>query len=234
MREADPVLLLHGQPGSAQDWRRVLRVLGDHVTAVALNRPGYDGVSAPGGIERSAEATIAHMDKHAIDRATIVGLSFGGGVAAWIAAEYPERVSSLVLISAAANRAALYRVDRLLAAPLLGPILSTGMIVGASVVLRSPRLLRPRTIKAFLVEQRAMLREIPLLEDKLGTISAPTTVVIGTADTVVSPDAGRLLAAQIPDAHLVEIERARHSLPATHPDRIAALITDAAAVTLQG
>jgi pimeloyl-ACP methyl ester carboxylesterase len=226
----DSVLLLHGQPGSARDWERTLRRLGDDIITIALNRPGYDGLTNAGGIEHSAHAAIERMDSEGIERATIVGLSFGGGVAAWIAADYPERVSSLVLISAAANRAALYRVDKLLAAPFLGPLLSASMIVGASVVLRSPQLLRRRTIRAFLVEQRAMLHELPVLEDKLDQIEAPTTVVVGTADTVVSPDAGRLLAAQIPDATLVEIEGARHSLPATHPQRISELIRAAAVV----
>ena len=52
------------------------------------------------------------MDADGIERVTIAGLSFGGGVAAWIAARYPERVSAVVLISAAANRAALLPVDR--------------------------------------------------------------------------------------------------------------------------
>lgn len=229
--DADPVLLLHGQPGSARDWERVVRHLDSEIRTLAWNRPGYDGDTEPGGIEHSARATIARMDAEGIERAVIAGLSFGGGVAAWIAAEYPERVSSLVLISAAANRAALYRVDRLLAAPVLGPVLSAGMIVGASVVLRSPQLLRRRTIDAFLTEQRAMLREIPVLEDRLELIDVPTTVVVGTADTVVLADAGRLLAAQIRGARLVEIQGARHSLPTTHSAQVAELILAARAVT---
>lgn len=231
--DQDPVVLLHGQPGSARDWDRVLRQLPDHVAAFALDRPGYDGESEPGGIEHSAQAVIAWMDAHQVERAHLVGLSFGGAVAAWIAVEHPQRVSSLLLVSAAANRASLYPIDRLLAAPVLGPILSVGMIVGASFVLRSPQLLRRRTVQAFLVEQRALLREIPILESRLGRIEAPTRVVVGTADTVVSADAGRLLAAEIQGAQLVEIDGARHRLPATHAELIAQLITTTATVMLK-
>lgn len=217
---------------------------------LVLDRPGYDGVSEPGGFEHSAAATIARMDADGIERATIVGLSFGGGVAAWIAARDPERVRALVLISAAANRAALLPVDRLLAAPVAGRFASGLMVSGAGLALSSRRL-RQRVAKrnavpadfldataqrmrtsavrhAFLVEQRAMLRELPVLERLLPAIATPTTVVVGTEDTVVGAEAGRLLARQIPDATLVEIEGGRHALAATHGARIAQLILAAA------
>jgi 3-oxoadipate enol-lactonase len=217
---------------------------------LALDRPGYDGVSEPGGIEHSARATIARMDADGIECATIAGLSFGGGVAAWIAARNPERVHALVLISAAANRAALLPVDRLLAAPVAGRVASGALVSGAGLALGS-RLFRQRMARrhavpadflnaagqrmrtaavrrAFLVEQRAMLKELPILEELLPTITTPSTVVVGTADTVVGAKSGRLLARQIPGATLVEIEGARHALTATHGPQVAALILGAA------
>ncbi len=227
--ELDPVVLLHGQPGSGRDWNRVRRRLPPQLPVVAPDRPGYDGVSRPGGIAHSARAVIDWMDNAGVPRAHVAGLSFGGGVAAWLAAEHPQRVSSLLLISPAANRAALQRIDRLLAAPLLGPVLSTAMILGAGVALRSPRLLTRRAVSAVLVEQRAMLEELPALEAKLDRITAPTTIMIGTADTVVPPNAGRLLADQIRDARLVEIGGARHGLTRTHPEQVAQLISRAGA-----
>jgi pimeloyl-ACP methyl ester carboxylesterase len=247
--DRDPVVLLHGQPGSARDWDLVAPHLAGQLSVLALDRPGYDGVSDAGGIEHSARATIARMDADGIERATIAGLSFGGGVAAWIAVHNPERVHALVLISAAANRAALHPVDRLLAAPLAGGLTSGVLVSGGALALSSRRLrqhvakrqavpadflhataqrLRTSAVRrAFLVEQRAMLRELPILEQLLPTITAPTTIVLGTADTVVGAKAGRMLAAQIPDANLVEIEGGRHALTATHGPRIAELILDA-------
>jgi 3-oxoadipate enol-lactonase / 4-carboxymuconolactone decarboxylase len=247
------VVLLHGQPGSARDWDLVLRDLAGHTPVLAVDRPGYDGISEPGGIEHSASAMIARMDAEGIERATIAGLSFGGGVAAWLAAHHPDRVHSLVLISAAANRAALYPLDRLLAAPVAGRVASGALVSGAGLALGSRRLrgrfasrhgvpeeflhatgerLRTRAARrAFLVEQRAMLRELPVLEERLATISVPTTVVVGTADTVVGANSGRALARQIPGAILVEIEGARHTLTATHAPRIAELILAASVVT---
>jgi pimeloyl-ACP methyl ester carboxylesterase len=249
--DSDPVVLLHGQPGSARDWDLVVPHLIGRAPLLAFDRPGYDGVSEPGGIEHSARATIARMDADGIDRATIAGLSFGGGVAAWIAAHNPERVRALVLISAAANRAALHPVDRLLAAPVAGRLASGALVSGAGLALSSRRLAQRfakrhavpadflhatgqrmrtgATRRTFLVEQRAMLKELPILEELLPTITTPTTVVVGTADTVVGAKSGRLLARQIPDATLIEIEGGRHALTATHGPRVAQLILAATA-----
>jgi pimeloyl-ACP methyl ester carboxylesterase len=252
--DSDPVVLLHGQPGSARDWDLVVPHLSGRATSLAWDRPGYDGVSEPGGIEHSARATIDRMDAGGIERATIAGLSFGGGVAAWIAAHNPERVRALVLISAASNRAALLPVDRLLAAPVAGHLASGALVSGLGLALSSRRFRerfserraipadflqrtgqRMRTgaaRRAFLVEQRAMLKELPILEELLATITAPTTVVVGTADSVVGAGSGRLLAQQIPNATLVEIEGG-HTLSATHAPQVAELILDAVAAAAQ-
>jgi pimeloyl-ACP methyl ester carboxylesterase len=43
-----PVLLLHGQPGSARDWARLIATLGARASPLAPDRPGYDGRSALG------------------------------------------------------------------------------------------------------------------------------------------------------------------------------------------
>lgn len=246
-----PVLLLHGQPGSSRDWGLVVSAIAGRARVLAIDRPGWDGRSAPGGVARSAEAAVVALDREGVSSAVVVGLSFGGAVAAWLAAEHPDRVAALVLISPAANTAALQPVDRLLAMPVIGYALSAGLLAGAGLGLTSGRVrrrleatfalpddylrsaarrLRQRGAwESFVVEQRALLRELPRLEERLDRIRAPTTVVLGTADTVVPRQAGRQLVQQIPGAELVEIEGGHHVLPAEHPDRLAGLILRAAA-----
>lgn len=217
MREAPPVMLLHGQPGGPRDWGRVLSALGGRLQVIAPARPGYDRRTPPGGVAHNAEAALDELDRQEIACATVVGFSFGGAVAAWLAAEHPERVARLILVSPAANTAALIRADRLLAAPLLGPLVSA-----AAIVVDGPRTLE--TLRAFVTEQRALFTELPRLSGRLAEIAAPTTIVCGDHDHIVPPDANRLLATQIPGAELVEIPGARHGLVATHPDLIARLI----------
>lgn len=246
------MLFLHGQPGSARDWNAVVSAIGPRAETIAFDRPGWDGRTPAGGLAVSARAAAAVLHSHDVERATVVGLSFGGGVAARMALDFPERVAALVLVSPAANTASLALVDRLLAAPVAGYAASAALLAGAGWMLGSGwvrrRLqeafsfpddylrgaagrLRTRAVwDSFFIEQRALLRDLPDLEARLHEITAPTTIVIGTADTILPAAAGRTLARQIPRARLVEIEGGHHVLPAEHPERLADEILLAAAV----
>ena len=188
------MLLLHGQPGSAADWNRVVEALEGRVQSIAMQRPGYDG-SPPGGVRHSASAALAALESRGIERAVVVGHSYGGAVAAWLAAFHPERVGGLVLVSAAANRASLMRPDGPLAAPVIGPLASAGRVLGSRLMLRVPTLarriglrsglpddflagvsrrgLRLASLRTVVVEQRAALEEVPGLEARRGGGAPP-------------------------------------------------------------
>jgi pimeloyl-ACP methyl ester carboxylesterase len=240
------VLLLHGQPGSARDWDGVVRALPAGVRALAIDRPGWDGRSGASELNGNARAALAALDDAGAGAAVIAGHSFGAAVAAWLAAFWPGRVSGLVLIAPAANQASLSPLDRWLALPLLGLASGSAALAGVGVALSSRRvrrlaarglaieeralrasgaaLRRPRTWRAFAVEQRGLLAELPRLEAELHRITAPTSIVIGTADRIVAPESARLLARQIPHARLVEVRSGSHLLPHQHPRRLAAEI----------
>jgi pimeloyl-ACP methyl ester carboxylesterase len=94
------VLLLHAGIADRRMWDEHLEPLAvaGH-RAVALDLPGF-------GEAASATEPVAHwrdvlatMDALQMDRASIVGNSFGGAVALRIAATRPERVNSLLLFS---------------------------------------------------------------------------------------------------------------------------------------
>jgi pimeloyl-ACP methyl ester carboxylesterase len=195
------------------------------------------------------QSAVSALDAEGIERATVVGHSLGGAVAAWLAAEHPERVSALVLAAPSVNNASLNRLDMLLAAPVMGPLLSSSVLAGAGVALRTDvlrqrvalglgldepylrhvarALLRPATWRAFASEQRMLIRELPALERRLPSLATPTTVVSGTADRIVSPASARQLATQIPGAELVQIRGATHLLPQQRPAELAEIIVRA-------
>lgn len=249
-RAPDPILLLHGQPGAATDWERVRAAIGPRAPTIAIDRPGWDGRTGPSDLPGNVEAALAALDLAGLERATVVGHSFGAAVAAWLAAFHPSRVGALVLVAPAANRASLYRLDHWLAAPVAGYLASVASLAGLGVALatgpirrriaeelavddrylegRVPTLLAPRAWRAYAEEQRALVRDLPLLEERLGDIRAPTTVIGGTADRIVPVRSFRELATQIPAAELVLLERAGHLLPVQAPERLADLIAAAA------
>jgi pimeloyl-ACP methyl ester carboxylesterase len=237
-RERPSVLFLHGQPGGGRDWGRVVAVLAGRAHAIAADRPGWDDASAPRDLRGNARAVIEHLDARGIERATLVGHSLGAAIAAWSAIEHPDRVSALVLAAPAANRASLAALDRWLALPVAGPLSSSISMAGLGLALSVPplrrriadrttieeaylrasgrALLSSRAHRAFAVEQRSLLRDLPELESRLAAVEAPTWILTGDEDRIVPPDAPRMLADQIRSARLVELAGAGHLLPQLH------------------
>lgn len=246
MSRAGAVLLLHGQPGSARDWDPLLAALGGSINAVAPDRPGWDGREGATDLAGNAEAALGALDARGIERSVVVGHSFGGAVATWLALRHPDRVSALVLAAPSANTRALYPLDYLLAAPLVGSLLSASVLgaAGAALALAPARrrladhlgleerylrglarmLVTPASWRAFVVEQRVLVRDLPGLDSELHRVATPTVVVAGAADRIVPTAANEELAAQIPGAEFVLLRRAGHLLPHRHAERLAEIV----------
>jgi pimeloyl-ACP methyl ester carboxylesterase len=99
---AGPVLLLlHGMAGSSATWRHVMPLLARDFTVVAPDMLGH-GESAKPRADYSLGAHATCMRDLMIalghERATIVGQSWGGGVAMQLAYQFPERCERLVLV----------------------------------------------------------------------------------------------------------------------------------------
>ena len=203
------VVLLHGQPGSAADWRQVADRLPETLRVVAPDRPGY-GASrqAAGGFVFNARAVLAELDARGIERAVLVGHSYGGGVALSAARLAPGRVEALVLL-ASVGPGCLTGWDRLLAAPVAGEVCAvaawwlTPWLARARLAAMAR--LRGRPIAAdehvnwhiwghahhdhgplwrsFLTEQRALVCELGDLTASLAGVAQPVLLVADPLDT---------------------------------------------------
>ena len=233
-------MLLHGQPGAARTWRHVAEPLSAHARVIAPDRPGYGGTGGRAlSIAGNAHAIRALLDRLELERAVLVGHSWGGGVAISLAQSDPDRVAGLVLVCSIGTCSSVDAVDRVLARPGVGPALTYGAfralprLIPLPVARRfapglgnlSEKALRDlidpleerRDWRSFLVEQRALVREIAGLDDRLEAISAPTRVLIGDKDFLVPPSVGHELAARIPGAQTRVVPGAGHVLPAEAP-----------------
>jgi pimeloyl-ACP methyl ester carboxylesterase len=97
-----PVVLIHGLPGTAEDWEDVTPLLAGHRT-IAIDRPGF-GYSTGGYVpfSRQLEVIDALLHKLHIVRPILVGHSYGGTISLGFAERYPSEVRGLVLVDAAA------------------------------------------------------------------------------------------------------------------------------------
>ncbi len=99
------VLMLHGFLGCKEDWEEAAKALSDDYYVVTMDLPGHGKSVAEIADEfysmsGSARAVVELLDQAGMDRCSIIGYSMGGRLALYLAARYPDRVSSAVIESA--------------------------------------------------------------------------------------------------------------------------------------
>jgi pimeloyl-ACP methyl ester carboxylesterase len=253
-RGVGPVaLLVHGQPGQGADWADVAAGLVSSNRVLVPDRVGYGRTGGTAvGMAANADALARLLDDKSLDSATVVGHSFGGGVALSMALRHRDRVDALVLVSSVGTRRSLGPYDRILGLPVLGEGLAFGGWELSRWLLpplrrRSAHLppalgSRLRAIpeqpapaegdrghgaatwRSFVTEQRALLAETPSLEPRLSSVQVPTAVVAGRRDRLVPARASADLAAAIPGAELVWVAGVGHLVPQEAPDVLVEIV----------
>jgi uncharacterized protein (TIRG00374 family) len=244
---AHELVLLHGQPGSPADWEAVIARLPPQLHASAADRPGY-GASRheASGFTANVEAVLEDLDARGVQSAVLVGHSWGGGVALRAASLAQDRVRAVVLL-AGVGPGCDTSLDWLLAAPGIGALSSllafrwTPWIARARLAWlrrRHGRQLYPGESaslqvwayadesrwplwRTFLIEQRALLRELGDLAAAAESVQVPVLLIADPADRVVPVKTSHRLAEMLPDARLILIEGAGHHLPRRAPRAVA-------------
>lgn len=247
------VLALHGQPGSGGLFQPLIPYVEDRVRLVAPDRPGYGAERRPArGLAANAAVMAELLDELDVGPVTVVAHSWAGGVAVLLARRRPDLVAGLVLVAAACTPDSLDFMDRILVVPGVGDVVAGGGLAVLDGVLPRVRRLVPwmptryhgrflaalpdervtgarrgewaRQRRSFLVEQRALVEELPQVAAQLGALNVPTTVLCGAWDLVVAPRAATTLARCIPDAELIVLPEAGHFVMRDQPATLAEVI----------
>jgi 3-oxoadipate enol-lactonase len=248
-----PVVLLHGQPGSGASWDPVTRMLESECRVLAPDRVGYgDSPGAALGLAGNADVVAEFIRDRRASPATVVAHSWSGGVAVLLASRHPTVVKSLVLVGAACTPDSLNTLDQWLNIPVLGDVLTLAGLVGIGEVLPRLRTLtryapsrfrdqletampdrsvsgaRPgelrRQMHTFMLEQRAIVDELPAVTAALGGLDLPVAVVSGTWDLVVPPRAAVSLARAVPGAELYLLPATGHFVARDSPQALVEVI----------
>jgi pimeloyl-ACP methyl ester carboxylesterase len=244
------VLFIHGQPGSARDFDQVAPLLADDHRLLMPDRPGYGASGGPPlSMVENADALAGVLDDLETGGTTLVGHSYGGGIAILLAARRPELVSGLVLAGSVGGKDSVDAFDHVLAAPVVGDAVSAVSLfalanvfprIGDAAVLAPAgvrerlRVMLPHSdylswnlsdgrevLRTFLFEQRTLVREIGEVERALGQIDTPTVVIAGEWDVVVRPSAAASIASSIRGAELVTVARVGHFVLRDAPEVVA-------------
>ena len=109
--QGDSIFLIHGSgPGvtAYANWRLTMPVLAEKFRVIAPDMVGFGFTERPANVSYTMDMWVSHalslMDALKIDKAHLVGNSFGGGLALALALKAPDRVHRLVLMGSAGTK----------------------------------------------------------------------------------------------------------------------------------
>ena len=237
-----PVVLVHGMVNSSKHWERVALDLASDYTVIAPDLIGHGDTYGPrGDYSLGAHAArirdlLAILD---IDHATMVGHSYGGGVAMQYFWQFPQRVDRLALISSGGLGPEVSPLLRSAALP--GAAALVGLVANRPVVegiARAGNRLRARGSKqgvqlqaiaramrplsgpgarqAFIETLRSVIDrhgQRVAANDKLYLLDAvptPTLIVWGEKDNTIPIEHGRAAHAAVPGSRFESLPGAAH------------------------
>ena len=232
-----PLLLLHHDVGTL-DSLPFYDALAKRFTVYLPSHPGYDGSERPAWMRSVRDVAVMYQALLAtleLREVSLVGLGFGGWIAAEMATMSPQAFRRLVLVGAMGVK------------PAQGEILDQALVSYIAYVRAGfedqnafDRLYGadPSTPQ---LEQWDLNREMtfriawkpymynPTLPHLLGGVRSRALIVWGRGDKVVPLECGEAYARAIPGSRLSVVEKAGHFLDMEQPETLAKLISEFAA-----
>lgn len=225
----ETLVLVHGFGGSKDNWVRMAAHLSSDYNLVIPDLIGHGdssvGAEADYSIEAQARLLTELMDALDTGPVHMAGNSMGGGITAWFASRYPDRVRSIALYDPAGSFRYPSELDEQLAAgnnPLV--VRESGDFRRLMEFVLEQRPYVPGILIS-VMEREAIARQQTLdrvfeailgssgehsLESVLGNIPVPALVVWGREDRVLHPDNAQVFESLIPDARRVMLDGVGH------------------------
>jgi pimeloyl-ACP methyl ester carboxylesterase len=227
-----PLLVLHHDIGTPEQLP-FYEALAQRFTVLLPSHPGYDGSERPAWMRSVRDVAVTYqalLAARGLADASVVGLGFGGWIAAEMATMAPRGFRRMVLVGAMGIK------------PAAGEILDQALVsyidyvrAGFEDQAAFDRLFTPDPPTAQL-EQWDLNREMtfriawkpymynPTLPPLLGGVVTPTLIVWGREDRIVPVACADQYARALPTSRLAVLEGAGHFLDLEQPDTLAKLV----------
>ncbi|KCZ71099.1 putative hydrolase or acyltransferase of alpha/beta superfamily [Candidatus Methanoperedens nitroreducens] len=238
-----PVLVVHGAGGGYDQGVILSKVLlNDDFRVIAPSRFGFLRTPLPDNASFAAQADVFAdlLDELNISRVAVVGISAGGPSTLQFALRYPERISSMVLVSAVVHKEkpmdfrdkiihnVIFKSDFIFW--LITKYFESGLISFFGVTPEVQAKLTPEekywlsdilipSMHPISQRQAGMVNDrtnFPFLDYPLDQITVPTLVVYARDDTLVNPSHSQYAAQKIPDAKVITLKSGGHILMGQH------------------
>lgn len=239
--EGEPLLYLHSAGADNELWLPHLEGLAERRELHAPSHPGFlgsEGLDEIRDVEDLAGHYVDYLDAQEWESVDVVGLSFGGWIAAELAARFPARVRKLVLTDAVGiwieeePITDVFAIDvrfhpeRMREVLFADPDSALAKMAfpdpdeeGKPVALPDEEMVKQyENQAAFAKVSWNPLMHDPRLEGILHHVTAPTLVLWGSEDRLVSPRYGERYAELIPNATLKVLPGCGHVAPMEKPE----------------
>jgi pimeloyl-ACP methyl ester carboxylesterase len=240
----DPIILLHGLCGGpdlvaplARDLARSRRVI-----VPQLRGEEWAFCVRPYSLADLVADVGALIEALRLERPALMGVSFGAALALEFAIQNPNRISELIVQGAAGRFRSSVFVD--VAKAVLGrlPLDERSPVVSRFFRVLCGRKKPPKDLFHSILEdcwstdQIVMAQRLTMLDGydvtgRVGDVSVPTTVAIGSEDALIGAADAEALANEFPDADCLVLEGAGHLAFVTHAAAIAEAVTERHAVS---
>jgi 3-oxoadipate enol-lactonase len=232
-------MLLHGLLFDGRMWRHQVEPLSALGRVIVLDGPGHGKSEDPPrfALEDHAEALFDIVKVLGIDRAVLVGLSWGGMISMRFSLKHPDRVRAMCLMDTSAEVEPLagrvknrlfISVHRRVGLPMSVFNKEVAPLMFGDETLRDRPELVEQTARNTLGFSREGIARASLavvvhrksILEELGKVRTPTLVICGEQDRATTPDKAQNIARAIPGAELVMIPGAGHMSALEAPERV--------------
>ncbi len=234
----EPLVLVHGIGGSAEDFASVMPRLAGHCRVIALDVRGFGRSAKPKG-PYSAEqwaADVAGLLRYLqCGEAIVLGHSMGGVVAQRLLLDYPTQVRAAILVSTSSQvneKASAYweaqadQIEEEGLAPMIErrqAAYDEDFIASHPEVIASDeRRLRMNDKKAYAAGARAVARYH--FTEELKTVEKPVLIIQGLDDTQTPPGGSVIMSRAIPGDRLEMLEHCGHNVMFDQPEKLITLV----------
>lgn len=235
-----PVLVLGNSLGTTRAvWEPQLPVFAGEFRLLRYELPGHGGAAGPPGpysIAGLGAGVLALLDALRLERVSYCGVSLGGMIGMWLAAQVPQRIDRLGLVCTSAY---LPPADGWRARADLVEGSGLAAVVEQSIARWfTPEFISgsPELVAGFAADLAAAdpagyagccLAIAGMdLRPALRSISAPTLVISGGRDPATPPEHGAAIAAAIPDARHLVIQDTSHLGNVGAPEEVTAALAE--------
>ena len=255
-----PVVLIHGNPGSCQDWTRLYGPLSLRYQVIAFDRPGHGHSDRPNhkDITVEVQAYLLHAALHQlrVERPILVGHSWGGALAMAYALEYQRDVSGLVLLAPAVYEGddGVSFLSKVPAWPVIGdlvnflftPLIAAWLVRTDLKKAFAPDAVpkhylrhtlaewtRPKKVKWYSIDDALLNESLPKLSPRYPELDIPTAIITGDSDLIVpANENAHRLAESLAKARLSVLPNTGHQVPFTRPDAVVEAIDSVASLSV--